>query len=246
MATPALPYQPSPSPPIRDYGRILLALIIIAVGVLFLLDAAGSLEAGEVLGDWWPLAVVGVGAFQLLERSRPVVQPLIVLCAGVLLLLATTEALGTDSWSYVWPIAVIGGGLLVLSRWSGLGAVRARQEDVLIASGIFGGPEIASTSQRFRGASLTAVFGGVTLDLRGARLAPEGASINATCAFGGAEIIVPHGWRIAMRATPIFGGVEDKTDHAEPLPDDAPVLHIDALTVFGGLEVKYAKEKKSG
>ena len=76
----------------------------------------------------------------------------------------------------------------------------------------FSGPRVASTANRFRVAWLTAVFGGVTLDLRGAELDPAGASINATAAFGGVEILVPKGWRISVRSTPIFGGVEDKTD----------------------------------
>jgi Cell wall-active antibiotics response 4TMS YvqF len=240
MATPALPRQPQ-QPPIVDLGRILLALVVISVGVLFLLEAAGTLDAGEAIGDWWPAVVIATGVFQYFEHSRPVVQPLLLVAAGALLLLGTTDALGSDSWDYVWPLAVIAGGVLILSRWSGLGHARANDEDTLIATGIFGGPEVASTSQNFRGGSLTAVFGGVTLDLRGARPAPEGAAITATCAFGGIDILVPRGWQIAMRTTPIFGGVSDKTDHSEPPAEGAPVLRIDALCVFGGLDVKHKK-----
>jgi len=67
-----------------------------------------------------------------------------------------------------------------------------------------------STTQYLQGAWLTAVFGGVTPDLRGARPAPEGASVNATVAFGGVDILVPKGWHISVRSTPIFGGVEIK------------------------------------
>lgn len=52
------------------------------------------------------------------------------------------------------------------------------------------------------------MFGGITLDLCGARLDPAGATITAT--FGGIDIIVPRGWRIAMKGTPIFGGIEVK------------------------------------
>lgn len=88
------------------------------------------------------------------------------------------------------------------------------------------------------GAWLTAAFGGITLDLRDARPAPGGASINATTAFGGVDVLVPKGWRLSVRSTPIFGGVEDKTDHSEPLADDAPQLTIDAVAVFGGVSIK--------
>jgi hypothetical protein len=90
-----------------------------------------------------------------------------------------------------------------------------------------------------QGAWLTAIFGGITLDLRGARPAREGASVNATVAFGGVDILVPKGWRISVRSTPIFGGLDDKTDHSEPPAPDAPTLHVDALTVFGGVDIKH-------
>jgi hypothetical protein len=39
-----------------------------------------------------------------------------------------------------------------------------------------------------RGAELTAVLGGVTLDLRNALPAPEGATVTATAVFGGLEL----------------------------------------------------------
>jgi hypothetical protein len=39
-----------------------------------------------------------------------------------------------------------------------------------------------------------------------------------------------------MRSTPIFGGVEDKRDHSQPPVADAPTLHIDAVTVVGGVQ----------
>jgi hypothetical protein len=63
--------------------------------------------------------------------------------------------------------------------------------------------------------------------------------VNATVAFGGVDILVPKGWRISVRSTPIFGGLDDKTDHSEPPAPDAPTLHVDALTVFGGVDIKH-------
>ena len=41
--------------------------------------------------------------------------------------------------------------------------------------------------------------------------------------------------------TPIFGGVGDKIDRSQSLPDDAPRLTVDALVAFGGVEVKHEK-----
>ena len=91
-------------------------------------------------------------------------------------------------------------------------------------------------SQQFRGASLTAFFGGVTLDLRQAKLAPEGADVDVMTAFGGAQIIVPVGWQVVFSGVPIFGSFEDKTSHAGA--DATSQLRIKGTAMFGGVEAK--------
>jgi len=129
-----------------------------------------------------------------------------------------------------------------MARWSGrMVPAGSRAEDVIRSTSMFGGAELASTDECFRGAWLTAIFGGITLDLREAQPAPGGASVNATVAFGGIEVLVPRGWRVSVRSVPVFGGVEDKTDRSQPLAADAPTLHIDAVSIFGGVEIKHEK-----
>jgi len=227
---------------VRDYGRELLGALVIAFGVVFLLDAAGALDAGEAIGDWWPAIVIAVGVAQLAEGRKAYAGPAIVIAAGVVLLLFTTDVLTDDAWAYIWPVILIGVGLALLLRVGralpkgGPGA-----GEVLRASGIFSGAEVASSSKSFRGASLTAIFGGVTLDLREAHPEPEGARVKATAAFGGVDILVPHGWSVAVRATPILGGVDDHTDRAEVAPEGAPRLDVDAVALFGGVDIKHRR-----
>ena len=60
-------------------------------------------------------------------------------------------------------------------------------------------------------------------------------------AFGGIEILVPKGWRISVRGTPIFGGLDDKTDHSERPEADAATLHVGAVTIFGGVDIRHEK-----
>lgn len=234
---------PLPTNPIRDYGRILLGLVVLTLGVLFLLDSADVLDAGKAISHYWPTVIIAMALFQFAEGTHGWVGPSIFLIAGSLLLLVTSDVVSGDVWSYVWPIAIIAGGILIIGRWrTSTRPAQAHADDMIVADGIFGGPTVASASQNFRAASLTAVFGGVTLDLRNARPAPEGAAINATAIFGGIELLVPQGWRIAVKATPIFGGVDDKTVHDPDPGPDAPTLVIDGLTLFGGIEVKHNKK----
>lgn len=227
---------------VLDLGRLLIGLTVVALGLLYLLDSADVLDADRAVERWWPLLIVTAGLFTLAERPPSISRGALLTGAGAILLLFTTDLLEEDAWSYVWPALLILAGLAIVARWSGRTIpAGAREEDVVRATGIFGGPKLVSTSQRFQGAWLTAIFGGVTLDLRDARPAPDGASVNATVAFGGIDIIVPRGWRISVRSTPIFGGLEDKTDYSEPPSPDAPALHVDAVTLFGGVEIKHEK-----
>lgn len=239
MSTPMIPAPAPRKHPEGDTGRILLGLIVLSLGVIFLLDGTGTLDAGQVIGDWWPAAVIALGALQLFERPQPTFSASLLILAGGLLLLFTTGTVDESAWDVVWPLALVAGGVSILARRRGS---PASDEDSLVATGIFGGPEVASASPAFRRASLTAIFGGVTLDLRNARPAPEGATVTATAVFGGIDILVPRGWRITSNSTPIFGGVEDKTDRTADVPADAPVLHVDALAVFGGVGVKHEKD----
>ena len=44
-----------------NWGRLYFGLIVVAVGVLLLLDQAGVLDAGEIFGTWWPVVLVAAG-----------------------------------------------------------------------------------------------------------------------------------------------------------------------------------------
>lgn len=254
---PSPPPAPPPRPPVPwprdptagtadgaglDLTRLLLGLVVIAIGVLYLLERADVLDAGSTIDDWWPVAVIAMGLLQLVERTHGNVGPVLVVGAGILLLLATADVLKGDGWGYVWPAVLVAVGLSVIARMRPrVPRPRKGSDEALQAAGVFGGSTVTSGSPAFRGASLTAVFGGVVCDLRAARPIPEGAKITASAAFGGVEILVPRGWRIAIQGTPLFGGIDDKTEHGPDLAADAPLLRVDALALFGGVEVKHEK-----
>ena len=237
----AEPHPSSPDPSSRERLRAPLArLAIVTLGVLFLLDSAGVLDADRAIDRWWPMLVIAAGVLTLAQRPPSVLRGSILTGGGILLLLFSTDVLEGNAWSYLWPSAIILAGLVVVARWGGHTAPAAGgDEDVVRATAIFGGPKLVGTARHLQGSWLTAIFGGIALDLRNAVPAPGGASVNVTGAFGGVNLLVPRGWRISVRSTPIFGGLEDKTDHTVALSDDAPVLHIDAVVVFGGVDIKH-------
>ncbi len=108
------------------------------------------------------------------------------------------------------------------------------QKDVNEYCATFSGQNVRFDNEEFKGADLTAVFGGVKCDLRGA-IINEDCVINCSSIFGGTEIYVPDNVEIKVKSTPIFGGVSDKSRHNK---ENAHTIYINATCVFGGVEIK--------
>jgi hypothetical protein len=96
------------------------------------------------------------------------------------------------------------------------------------------GIDLASRSQAFRGGSVLAILGGVSLDLREATLAP-GATLSVHALLGGVAIRTPAEWRVELRAHALFGGVA--APGRSSVDDDAPTLVVDGLAALGGIAV---------
>jgi hypothetical protein len=97
----------------------------------------------------------------------------------------------------------------------------------------FGELKYASTASSFRGGQVTTWFGGGTLDLRGARLDPAGATLRTQTAFGGGSLVVPDDWRVETKILPIFGGIGDGRPDGNP-PEGGPTLRLEGVALFGG------------
>jgi hypothetical protein len=217
--------------------QMLLGSVLVALGGLFLLDAFDVLHAGAVIGSWWPLVIVGIGAARLLSRPPDVLGGLVTGGIGLVLLGFTTGVLDGSVFRLVWPLLLVAAGTYLLFTRSGARTPRgATDEETVSAFVLFSGRELAPTSRRFHGGSLVAIFGGVEIDLRYAALAP-GAHLDVTAIFGGIDIAVPAGWRVRVTGPGIFGGTDNGAERQQ-LPPDAPTLDIRTLAIFGGVDIK--------
>ena len=217
-----------------NWGRLFFGGLVIAAGVVLLLDNMGSLDAGEVFSTWWPAVVIVAGLLALIANPRHWVAPLIVMIVGGALLLWTLGVV--DSLDLVIPGLLILIGIFVI-----FGRVRPGSEttdaDRISTFNVFSGSEIASHSAQFKGGNVAVVFGGAEIDLRDASLAP-GATIDAFAAFGGIEINVPDGWQVMTKGFPIFGGFDNATTK-DRVASDAPTLIVQATILFGGVEISH-------
>lgn len=214
-------------------GRALVGIGFVTLGTLFLLDQAGTLDAGDIIADWWPVLFITAAALELVARPRRPIGAAVFVVIGLVLLGATTDVLSGSVLALLWPLGIIALGIwLLFRRPSGGGS--ASGEDSINTTVLFSGRKIVSTSRSFRGGDATAIFGGIDLDLTGARI-EDMADIEAVAVFGGIELTVPPGWRVQMDGPAIFGGHENNVP--APADADAPTLRIRATAIFGGVEV---------
>ncbi len=219
------------------------AVVLIAIGTAFFLNNLGILPIWN-LWEYWPLILVLVGVFQLSSAryEGAYVRAFLEIGAGILFLLQNLGLLHLR-FAVLWPVALIGVGVLLLFRPSFARLTPGRVRDIrneVQELTVFGGIKRVLTTRDFRGGELLAIFGGIELDLRGAEIAPGvEVQIEANAAFGGIDIKVPDRWQVEVRGMGIFGGYEDKTLTVQKgMQPGAPVLIIRGFAAFGGVNVE--------
>jgi hypothetical protein len=215
--------------------RIWIAGLLIALGGLWLLDAANVLAADELIDQWWPVAVIALAVIAAVVERRVSLGSTVLFVIGGLLLVDQLDLVDVDA--VVWPLIAVIAGIWLLVGRGALGRFREHEGERQDVVALLGASESKNRSEHFRHANVSAVFGGATLDMRDAHPDP-GASVDALALFGGVDVVVPEGWRVQMSGLPIFGGYEDKTSGHGQLPPDAPTLKVAATAIFGGVTVK--------
>ena len=210
-----------------------VGLLIVVIGTLFLLDQLHILHFGSIIGTWWPLILVLIGAVKLNGGERT--SGLVLLVVGSVFMLANLDLIDWGDIFRFWPVLLILIGFSMMFDYRPRFGMSGRDitEDDFSIKVFFGGAERRITSQQLRGGEVMALFGGVELDLRDAKPAAD-CDIRITTIFGGAEVRIPPDWQIIIAGTPILGGIEDKTRQE----GNGPVVSIHCSAVFGGIELR--------
>jgi predicted membrane protein len=226
-------------------AQVAIGLLVVAFGVLFLLDNLGIIYVRNVI-FFWPLAFVASGLVALFSNGPRSgrITGIVLIAIGAAMLL---HRLGYYfiSWRTFWPLVMIAMGGLILYRTMGGGRVvqvrtdpytkdDAKADNVVDITAILGGFERRLSATDFRGGEITAIMGGCELDLREAGLTGD-AVINVFAIWGGITIKVPPDWTVVLHGTPVMGGFTEKT--ARP-PDNSKRLVVTGYAIMGGVEVR--------
>ncbi len=221
----------------KDYTKLFIGLIIVGIGVSLLFGQLGlesifGFSFSYLLSILWPLIIVVIGTSIWLNSKNN--AGLIIAAIGFFFLANTL--FDFNVWNVFWPLLLIGLGLLILFKGSVKSSVDKSTEDYISVNTVFSGSEKKVSSQNFKGGNIFTLFGGCKIDLRKAKLDPEGAVIDLTVVFGGCEIDVPENAQIVSEGSALFGGWENKADSVTG--KDVPVLRIKGSAVFGGVDIK--------
>lgn len=221
---------------------VVLGIFVIAAGVLLMLSHAGIVHVDSIW-DLWPSIIAALGVVKLF--SWPMTGPKLVAALSMIIVggLLQSQNLGLAhvDMQLIWPVLVILGGMLIV--WTSFRHRRhhrtAVSEHQLNKFVVFGGDESVLTTQRFEGGSVTAIFGGVDLDMRQVEMAEDKATLDISAFFGGVGMKVPSHWEVVVHGAPVLGGIDNKTHPRADIPEDAKrTLVVRGSAVLGGIEIK--------
>jgi len=239
MAQTRIPAQRTPAT-----GRLIFGLAVIALGVLFLLDQLGQIDASSVLRWAWPCALLAYGLMRLTGTfcRQQTVSGGIVTLMGSWMLLRTLHVIPYGLHEF-WPVLIIAvGGMMVAgglrrgAGGSGSGSGARDSANNVSAFAFWSGVDRKVVTQSFEGGDISAFMGGHELDLRGAKMAGDTATIDLFVVMGGVDMRVPEDWAVTYDGVLIMGGVEDRT---HPTPGEVRgKLILKGFVMMGGVEVK--------
>ncbi|HSG78541.1 MAG TPA: hypothetical protein VLD62_03095 [Acidimicrobiia bacterium] len=220
-----------------DPGRLVVGISLVMVGVVAILDGADVVGWADVVADWWPTAVIGLGVAHAATDRRVSWGSGGLVVLGALLLLGTMGVFGERGLAIVWPVLLILVGTAVIVGWSLRRTVveEPSWSRVIVASA----PRLVVRSDRFERGDLTVIAGSARVDLTRTRLDAGGGRMSVTVIAGSVEVVVPEGWRVVVRGVAVLGGWDDTTSRR--VGEDAPTLEVRALAVVGGVDVRHRR-----
>ena len=227
----------------KKIGNVLWGVVLIIVGLILGLNALDITHINIFFDGWWTLFII-VPCFIGLFNEKDKTGNIIGLLIGVVLLLCAQNLLRFDIvWKLAVPTILVIIGVSIIFKNSLNSKFNNEIEKISQNANkdneycsTFSSQDVSFENQEFKGANLTAVFGGVKCDLRKA-IINEDQVINCSAIFGSVEIIPSEEINIKVISNSIFGGVSNERKNKE-MNKDLKTVYINAMCLFGGVSIK--------
>jgi hypothetical protein len=239
--------------PLRPTPQLIMGILVVITGLVLTADNFGWVDADEVL-SYWPGVLVAVGLSKMMRggaRSGQVFGGLLVI-GGAFLLADRLRVFEVAVWRF-WPLAFVAVGGLLIARAMGwfqagaapeggvpgvtpsAGSITASADHTISEFAMWSGVQRRVSTSAFKRGDLTAIMGGIEVDLRQAAAAGGEAVIDVFVMWGGVEITVPPDWSVSNEIVAIMGGAEDTSTGTQA---SRSRLIVRGFVIMGGVEIK--------
>ncbi len=249
----------------KGMPRIWSGLILIAAGVLLLAYKMGAPIPGWVFT--WPVLLIAIGLltgfksrFQnpgafimivvggvfLIDQMNPALNfhnyivPAILIAVGLIYILRPKNSCNRtvrkkfrhSNYSSSFPVT----SAPVAYVDTNATKISEENAEYLEVNAVLGGVKKIILSKNFKGGEITCFMGGAEINLSQADIQhPVVLEVNNV--FGGTTLVVPANWNIKNEINVVLGGVEDKRNISNQMPDPSKVMLLKGTCVFGGIEI---------
>lgn len=226
----------------KKFGNVLWGIVLIIIGLIIGGNALGITNINIFFDGWWTLFII-IPCFIGLIKDEEKTGSIIGLLIGIALLLGCQDILDFDLiWKLAFPAILVIVGISMIFK-DAIGSkvneeikkLNKDRNNISECCATFSSQNVKIENEKFTGADITAIFGGVKYDLKNAIIDSD-VVINASCTFGGIEIYVPSNVKIKIKSTSIFGGVENKSN--TQVDENSHTIYINGTALFGGVDIK--------
>jgi len=193
----------------------------------------------------WQTLLMTIGVIVLVMSNFKNWGGLIMILVGTIFMIKEYVYLSYDVTRFIWPAVFTVVGLALIFGKRQESTMKDRRvlppgttvEDYVDSSVIFSGENRVVVSKQFKGGKVVAIFGGADFNLIQADF-EDRIEFDATCIFGGIELIVPANWDVRLDMHTIMGGVTDKRPVELLANNSDKIFVIKGTCIFGGIEIK--------
>lgn len=224
----------------KNISNMLWGIIFIALGLILSLNVLGVTDINVFFRGWWSLFIIVPSFIDLFNKKSNKFDCFICFIIGIALLLSANGILDFGLiCRLIVPFIILCLGFSLIFKDQINKKVRKEIKKIKNDTdenyfAAFGAQNIDLGDQAFDGGNVTAVFGGIKLDLTKAKITSD-LVIESNAIFGGITIILPDSVNVKVSSLPVFGGV----DNSHQGKNDAKVtVYIKSTCLFGGLNIK--------
>ena len=224
----------------RSYVKYVLGFVLIFIGIILGLNAFGITSINIFFEGWWTLFIIIQSLIGLIE-DKDKTPSLIFLILGIWLFLASRDLIEFGLLiKLLLPALLIAIGLLIVFK----DVLNINNKDIKKLEknsndnnyyAIFGSQKIDFDKEKVNNIDAKSFFGDIKLDLSNANIEKD-IVIQTLSIFGGIDIYVPNNVKVKIKSLPFFGNVEDKTKKNNT--EKEITIYVDAICIFGGVEIK--------